>query len=105
MSGEGAEILLPFRKEQICFHKKEQKIRPLGVGLNIFCEGLSLENVRLRYFCLIIVFIFFKCFVLFYEIVSHYERKSYPHRKRQNDFFNIGRAGPSSPGLWGYCGH
>ena len=40
MSGEGAEILLPFRKEQICFHKKEQKIRLLGVGLNIFCEGL-----------------------------------------------------------------
>ena len=22
LSGEGAEILLPFRKEQICFHKK-----------------------------------------------------------------------------------
>ena len=36
----GAEILLPFRKEQICFHKNEQKIRPLGIGLNIFCEGL-----------------------------------------------------------------
>ena len=40
LSGEGAEILLPFHKEQICFHKNEQKIRPLGVGLNIFCEGL-----------------------------------------------------------------
>ena len=44
LSREGAEILLPFRKEQICFHKKEQKIRPLGVGLNIFCEGLWMHT-------------------------------------------------------------
>ena len=28
----------------MCFHKKEQKIRPLGVGLNIFCEGLMIGN-------------------------------------------------------------
>ena len=37
--GRGINIIA-FRKEQICFHKNEQKIRPLGVGLNIFCEGL-----------------------------------------------------------------
>ena len=42
--GGGAYILLPFRKEQICFHKNEQKIRPLGVGLNIFCEGWELSD-------------------------------------------------------------
>ena len=37
--------------------EKQHSIRSLSIGLNIFCEGLSLENVRLRYFCFIIVFI------------------------------------------------
>ena len=41
--GRGINIM-PFRKEQICFHKNEQKIRPLGVGLNIFCEGLKVKS-------------------------------------------------------------
>ena len=35
----------------------KHSIRSLSIGLNIFCEGFSVENVRLRYFCLIIVFI------------------------------------------------